>query len=334
MKVFSCDGKQCLCTLPDSTTHEQLASLLTTRFSTLRPPVTQIVGPSHLYAKYLREGSTEDEILQFLQTVLPPEHLVRREGRCANILFLQRVPILSRHVRSWQDVLANVKTLPLVVFQSIFAQIIALVVVAQERIFGFAHNDFKCDNILITSSPNAESVIGSFQVSHRGACVVWVDVETVTSQVTPRPKFPQASKEALEVFGMAEDEEWCSWTDLHLLFMECLYAVQKYPPSWCAVFLDFVNDCVPLAILKTHKDGNTKLLTSMNRLSRQGRVTVNELLASGTMKSPRDVLRHSFFAAVVKETLDTEDAPLPQVASSTNMGGTVTVEIGLDNDAG
>jgi serine/threonine protein kinase len=263
------------------------------------PPVVQIIGDQHLYAKVLRDGSHEDETLLYLQSILPPHHLPVRHSRSGDVLFLESVPSLFPSIRSFHDVLRRVDIFPLKMFQSMLAQIVALLILAHSCDATFAHNDFKADNILVTRADcEGPLVIGDVCVRHEGVRVVWIDVETATCAHVARTEFPSASKEALEVFGMAPDLEWCEWTDLHLLLMECLVAVSSRFPPWDKQFTDFLRSSMPINAFKTFKQGNRILVTSMNRLSRKGREAFNEMMEAGSVMHLRQLLQQPFLATV------------------------------------
>jgi serine/threonine protein kinase len=200
-------------------------------------------------------------------------------------------------MQSMHDLLTHSRTVPSDVIQSCLAQIVALLVTAQARDPGFAHNDFKADNILLCLESRPSPIaIGDFEVAHVGVRVVLIDLETVTGNSFPPVHLPDLPRDKLEVFGIDPSMPWCEWTDFHLLCMDLFRSVRSQKPKWAQACLEFLAACCPtLRMFFTYEDKNI-LVTSMNRLSTKGRKTVNALLDARAMKHLTEVAELPFLA--------------------------------------
>lgn len=306
MKVFSCDGKKFLKSVKNSAfSYKSVKQLCEAQ----HPHVVYCEQESNcFYAKFVRKTSKEKEIVGILQNVFPSQHLVEflpyeeilSTGE-NDIVFTKAVVPLHADIRTVKDVLKYSPTLPLGICKSILSQIIALLVLAQEKDAKFAHNDLKADNILVTKEESEEPlVIGKYKIHHQGVRVVLIDVETVTGSLFPPLDLSEVPPSMQEQFGLDPSMPWCSWTDLHLVMLEFWTKIGYFKPNWMQEFQVFLSECMPLKVFTTYKEGNSYMLSSFNRLTKKGRNTVNILIENQQGKDIQELLQLSFFEGIAE----------------------------------
>lgn len=208
------------------------------------------------------------EIIQE-KNVLPPFALPKIIGYDDNLIIFSNIQPY-RGIKTLKDAL-NAKV-DIKIMKSIIAQIVALLIYAQEHDHAFAHNDLKADNILLTPSEDVE--IGIYEIKTFGVGVVFIDFETVTGSNFPKLKIETTRKTLLE-FGLDDSLPFSQWTDLHLVFMEIL----RYDIPG---FSEFLERFYPLSYFHTYPN---ELVTSQNRLNAKGRSVMNSPL-SALMSDP------------------------------------------------
>jgi serine/threonine protein kinase len=300
MKVYSSDGKKFLkCVRDNLSTYKSVKQLCEVQ----HPQVVYCEKEDYcFYAKLIRKTSKEKEIILVLQHVFPPQHLVEfLPCEETDIIYTKAVKPLHENIRTLKDVLKHSTTVPLVVCKSILAQIIALLVYAQEKDCKFAHNDLKADNILVTNEPSPEPLtIGKYQIQHAGVRVIFIDVETVTGTLFPALDLSEIPQKVQEQFGLDPSIPWCSWTDLHLVMLEYWTKVNSLKPSWTLLFQEFLKECMPMKVFCTYNEGNIIMLSNYNRLTKKGRNAINTLISNGQAKDIKEILQLSFFKDVVQ----------------------------------
>lgn len=300
MKVYSSDGKKFLKLVRDNINIYKSVKQLCQQQN---PQVVYCEQEDYcFYAKFIRQTSKEKEIVKVLQNVFPPQHLVEFLP-CdeTDIIYTKAITPLHENIRTLKDVLKHSLTLPLVVCQSILAQIIALLVLAQEKDSKFAHNDLKADNVLVTKETSKESLqIGNYKIYHAGVRVVFIDVETVTGSLFPPLDLSEIPPKIQEQFGLDPSNPWCSWTDLHLIMLEFWSRIKTLKPTWQLQFQEFLKECMPIKVFSTFAEGNSFMLSSYNRLTKKGRNAINTLVLNGQAKDMKDILHLSFFKDVVE----------------------------------
>ena len=152
--------------------------------------------------------------------------------------------------------------------KSILYQCLLVLRALQTHQIDFTHNDMKAENILLE---HCEAPILHYdpRVYSKGVRVVLIDMESVTGAV-----FPCTLKKSLSVlhqreFGL-DDSPWCSFTDIHLVCMELLFACRTSYPSWGPAFAAFLESSIPLHFFKP------PYITSVNRLSKLGKISLGK----------------------------------------------------------
>jgi serine/threonine protein kinase len=219
-------------------------------------------------AKICRHHEIEYNKIVKERDIVPVQHFAQILAHEESLVIFKNVTPLTYRIKSFKDALevgeANM-------VKSIVAQLIAIMIHAHEKDPRFTHNDFKADNILITSSSDYV-IIGPYEIKSFGAKVVLIDFETTTGLL-----FPPFShnKKLMQEFGISLP--FSQWTDLHLIFME---VVRHKTPG----FSDFLKKYFPLEIFTP----NGQFVTSQNRLNELGR----EAMSSVQLK---DLLQDTFF---------------------------------------
>ena len=310
MKLFSGEAKY-LCSVEDGAEEDDLVKIFVREQSKHGGAgILQLVADTEtMIVKHVRPQSNEAGNMEILRKMIPKEHLPQtRRVLQGQWLVLERVPPVFASMSSFKDLLCHSRTVPLDVVQTCVAQLVALLCTAQECDPTFAHNDLKADNILLRAETREDPLtIGRFSVKHVGVRVVLIDMETVTGTRFPLVELPKVPREKLELFGLDASMPWCCWTDFHLVCMEIWKTVRLQRPKWYASCVDFFQVAAPTPrVFSTFDEGNIHFVTSMNRLSTKGRLTVNALMDAGSMKRLEDLYTLPFLSPWMerKEGLD------------------------------
>ena len=116
--------------------------------------------------------------------------------------------------------------------------------------------------------------------------MVLIDAESVTGLVFPCTRGRAMSLKDKKEFGMFE--RWSEFTDIHLVFMEILFACRTSSPAWGARFAAFLEtDGIPLKYFKT------PYITSQNRLSLLGKDALHK-----DQTSVSNMIKSSYFSDI------------------------------------
>ena len=133
----------------------------------------------------------------------------------------------------------------------------------------FTHNDMKAENILLSRCELPILCFPSTRIYCKGLRVILIDAESVTGLVFPCSRGRALSQKDKKDFGMFE--RWSELTDIHLVFMEILFACRTSSPSWGSKFAAFLEtDGIPLKYFKA------PYITCQNRLSLLGKDALRE----------------------------------------------------------
>jgi hypothetical protein len=128
----------------------------------------------------------------------------------------------------------------------------------------------KAENILLEKCEMPLLVYDTCRIYSRGLRVVFIDAESVTGKIFKCSLRDSLSPTMQRDFGMEANVPWSAFTDLHLVFMEILFACRTSQPNWGLGFAEFLeNDAIPLKYFKA------PFVTNENRLSRLGKSNLN-----------------------------------------------------------
>lgn len=156
----------------------------------------------------------------------------------------------------------------------------------------FTHNDMKAENILLSRCEMPLLSFPDCRIYSKGVCAVFIDAESVTGLVFPCTLGKALSQKEKREFGMFE--KWSEFTDIHLVFMEILFACRTTSPSWGTRFAEFLEtDGIPLKYFKA------PYITCQNRLSLLGKDALQKEHCS-----LRKMIQSQYFSEIrVKEFL-------------------------------
>jgi len=117
------------------------------------------------------------------------------------------------------------------------------------------------------------------RIFSRGVRVVLIDMESVTGAVFPCTLKKSLSAIQQREFGL-DDAPWCSYTDIHLVCMEVLFACRTSFPPWGTAFAAFLESCG--LYLKYFK---APYVTSENRLSKVGKIALGKTSLESMLKN-------------------------------------------------
>lgn len=301
---------------------EQEKLLLATFLKDEQPPIVKITlkNATLAYVKRIRKDSREVEKLK--QVLLSTKedlhkHLVHIEQEFSvagnnYAIFTAAQGIAIK--RSSSDTIVDrivsleqmtsppyITAIPLSLVLGILVQILCLLVLLQNRIPNFSHNDFKLDNILFV--PLNENEIVEFndlriRIPKCPVRVVLIDMETVIGKgiedgATNIPLSIQNE------FGFGSHLPYCEYTDFHLLIMLLVKKVQTHAPIWGRQFFDMLDDWrIERHVFDTFQEGNNRV-TRMNRLTGEAREAMQKSIADRSCPPLRALLYHHSFDAII-----------------------------------
>ena len=286
IEIWTCDRKPTLIgnIHADANSFPDAVSKISIKLKDSQPPVFLLKseGEPVLVLKLIRPKSKEDEIIQYIYSILPnyiPKVFFMHETPHGKIMAQRAIkPVVlnsGKTVITLRDFLSP-SVFSLVTkseMQCLLKQIITFLYKMQQSDPEFTHNDLKCDNILLTEADT------DFQV-------IIIDFETVTLAEF-KTEFDTDLKTMAD-FGLGL--EYSPYTDLHLVFLEIwnkLNATKKQ--SWAYEFIMFTSDIFPLPFMQTYTEKG-KFVTKCNRLNSLGRKYLKE---TNTL-SLLDALEHPF----------------------------------------
>lgn len=124
----------------------------------------------------------------------------------------------------------------------------------------FTHNDLKAENILLSRCEAPLLLFPECRIYSKGVRAIFIDAESVTGLVFPCTLGKALSQKDRREFGLFE--KWSEFTDIHLVFMEILFACRTSSPHWGPSFAEFLEtDGIPLKYFKF------PFVTAQNRMS-------------------------------------------------------------------
>jgi len=263
----------------------------------LKPPVVMLRTDDEpvLVLKLLRPQSQEDQTLEWIRGYVPtfvPNMRFTYATEWGNVMAQDAVipyKLANGHtVSTLKDMLQPhiFSTVSRSEIRSFLRQIIYFLHHMQTVDPAFTHNDLKCDNVLLTTSPN-----GQMQI-------IIIDFETVSRSQSQcsglgLARFGTTDSQTLFDFGLGL--EFSPYTDLHLIFLEIWNKLNMLSTKqeWAYDFVIFSTEIFPLHFMQTWSDKG-KYVTRFNRLGPQGRAILDDLRAKQKILSLGQALDHSF----------------------------------------
>jgi serine/threonine protein kinase len=289
------------------------------------PPIVRLTkqGATFAFVKRVRDTSLELTKLDFLlkhtdpslhrhlvsirQTfkVGPYQYMVLDAARGIGVKRAANDGVIDRIVSFEQ--LTQKKYLTAISFDMILGillQLVCILVLLQERIPGFAHNDLKLDNILF--SPLLENEVVEFpslgvRIPSCPVRVVLIDMETVIGKGIEDGS-TQFSTALKNEFGFGSHLPYCEYTDFHLVLLLLTYQVQVAEPVWTNEYNELLTDWKlqdgNTLFYQTHQAGN-RAVTKMNRLTAEARDHLQRAIENKTCPPLRALLWHPVLSRVL-----------------------------------
>ncbi len=211
-------------------TKEFFSSLLP-YFNRLQPPILFLHFPSShersLVVKRTR-STTESHNLYQLWKYCPRGHCVEPIFSSESVLAMTACTPFTSEIKTFRQFLKNYFSCPwpIQTLKSIIVQCLVLLATLQKYNTKFSHNDFKADNIMLERCHSTFLFIGDYIIEAWSVKVVLIDAETTSGCFYKQsPLLSKLSKSSKASFGL--DFPFSSFTDIHLLFMEIIYAIKE-----------------------------------------------------------------------------------------------------------
>lgn len=215
-------------------------------------------------------SSTEAHNLLQLWKHCPQGHCVEPVFSSESLLAMTACSPFTSTIKTFRQFLKFFHTCPwpLQTLKSILVQCIVLLSSLQKGNTKFSHNDLKADNIMLERCHSTFLYIGDYVVEAWTVKVVFIDAETASGCFYKQsPLLAKLSKSSKASFGL--DFPFSTYTDIHLVFMEILYAMKE--GLQVEGFLEFLDsDGIPLEYFQE------PYITTENRLNGIGRIALKQ----------------------------------------------------------